>query len=559
MKQIFSLLIALCLLFGLASCGRGNLNYTTDDITKYYDLALSEFTGGTYEIDLPDKITEEDAWSQLRYLQLYHSTRRGSESLDVYLRRPEFGDTVFFYYDVVLEEGGDPVFSNLFTKAGASSATVGAWEFPQITANNHNALIHNKAVSDSLAQTMPATRVLEGTVEKGDIVVIDYRILNSNNVVTERANEFRIDMNDLSLYEHIFPKEMLSSLLGKTLGEEVKIVHTQTPEGSDKAVTNTYAYTVTHKVQETYTTVKVELHEKAFNDTYSDTLQGLNGKTVYVRYTTARFIDFDVPDLDSTFYIDTLGLETKETDPEKIEAEAIKQVMKKLEDDQLMTMILPVVRDVIFEKILSRDDRVKKYPKDQVDDVYKALCREAQAEFEKAKQEAVNMGMDHGYKNIDDFAAEYFGYDEKEYSSMHAFCKEHAKYVVELRLLNFAIAQLGGIRYDSEKAEAYYATYLEYIIEAYKDPVYGLSLSEEELAAIRVRANGSETERLYLEYINILMKYYSVYQGLTLTEEGVQDMIGTMDKVLLEGLLSITEVNVQQYLYANNTWIDKTP
>ena len=559
MKRILSLLLALCLLLGLASCAGGNLDYTTDDITKYYDLMLSEFTGGTYEIDLPNKITEEDAWSQLRYLQLYHSTRRGNESLDVYLRCPEFGDTVFFYYDVVLEENGDPVFSNLFTKAGAASATIGAWEFPKITANNHNSLIHNKAISDSLAQTMPATRVLEGTVENGDVIVLDYKILDEDNVVTEYATEFRIDMSDLSLYEHIFPKEVLSSLLGKTLGEETRVEHTQTAEGSEKSETNTYIYTVSHKVQETYTTVKVELPKNAFDDTYSDTLQGLNGKTVYVRYAISRFVDFDVPSLDSDFYIDTLGLSTKETDPEKIEAEAIKQVMKKLEDDQKMTAILPVARDMIFEKILSRDDRVKKYPKDQVDSVYEDLCAEAQAEFEKAKQEAANMGMDHGYKNIDDFAAEYFGYDEKEYSSMHAFCTEKAKYVVELRLLNFAIAQLGGIRYDPEKAEAYYKTYLEYIIEAYKDPVYGLSLSEEELASIRARSGGSETERLYLEYINILLKYYSVYQGLTLDEQGVQDLIGTKPEILLDGLLSITEINVQQYLYANNTWIDTTP
>ncbi len=554
MKRIFSLFLALCLLLGLASCGKGTFDYTTSDITDYYDLLLSEFTGGTYDIDLPDKITDEDVWRQLRYLQLYHSTRRGQESLDVYLRRPEFGDTVFFYYDVVLEQNGDPVFSNLFTKSGASSVTVGSWEFPESKTMAFNPLLDNEAMSDALAQTMPATRVLEGTVEAGDIVVLDYRILNENNVVTESATEFRIDTSSLSLYEHIFPKEVLSSFVGKTLGEEFRVTHTQTAEGSDKTVTNTYVCSLTHKVEESYNTVEVTLSKNAFDDTFSDTLQSLNGKTVYVRYTVARFVDFDVPDLDSEFYIDTLGLVTEETDPQKIEEEALKQVKKKLEDEQLMSKVLPVVRATVFEKILARDDRVKKYPKGQVDAVYEDLCAEAMQAFEEAKQEAANMGMEHGYKNIDDFAAEYFEYDEKEFSSMHDFCTHQAKYVVELRLLNFAIAQLGGIRYDTEKAEAYYETYLAYIIERYTDPVYGITLSEDELASIEARAQGSEIERLYLEYINLLIKYYSVYQGLALTEDEVQDIVGTLDEVLLDGLLSITEINVQQYLYANNKW-----
>ena len=92
-------------------------------------------------------------------------------------------------------------------------------------------------------------------------------------------------------------------------------------------------------------------------------------------------------------------------------------------------------------------------------------------------------------------------------------------------------------------------------------PVMGDSseLSESELASIKARAKGSEVERLYLEYINYVIKYYAVYQGVTITEEDVQETLGTMEEVLIEGLFSITEINVQQYLYENNTWKDKTP
>ncbi|MBE6655603.1 MAG: hypothetical protein E7609_01875 [Ruminococcaceae bacterium] len=556
MKRFFAFVLSLSLLLGISSCGKGEFDYITSDITDYYDVLLSEFTGGVYDIDIPDEITEEDVWRELRYLQLYHAQHNGGDSLDAYVNAPALGDVPFFYYDVALTPDGEGVFSNIFTQDGAANVTIGYWEFPNAKVDKANPLFDNKTFQDALMETVPASRVKEGVVEKGDIVCIDYVFINEKNVSDASVTNVRIDTSDLSMYASIHPEKMLSDLVGKTLGEQYTVTHTFTPEGATEEITYTYKYKVKHKLQEEYKTVAVSLSEDAFDDSYNDVLQAMNGKTVYIRYAIARYVDFDLPTLNADFYLDVIGVVTEETELQKIEQETIAQMKAQMEKERLLKKVYPLVHDAVFARILAREDRVKKLPQNKVEQTYKNLAKKVQQAYDSEKYD-----IGFSYKNVDEYAASYFGYDADEYKSLEAVCRAEAKLEVELRLFAFAIAQLGGIRMTPEQRDVYYVLYLEQQIASFTDPTspYSVTLTDEERAMIYREEGESEINRLYAELLNLVIKFYATYQGVTMTMEQAIAFVGEKDVILFEALVQVVEVNVREYLYENNTWNDTTP
>lgn len=554
MKRFLALILSLALLFSVVSCGKRSVDYVTGDMTDWFDILLSEFTGGTYDVDLPDEITQEDVLRELRYLQLYYAVHGGNASQDIYLTRPEFADVAFFYYDVILTPDGESVFSNLFSVEGPRSITIGLWEFPSSKLEKANPLFDNKTFSDALTQTLPASRVTEGTVAPNDVVVVDYSVINEKNVEMGTATNVRIDAAALSLYEGLHPNEIYADIVGKTLGETYETTRTFTPEGGSEEVTYTYRYKVKYKVEESFQTVAVTLDADAFDETYNDVLQAMNGKTVYVRYVISRYIDYDPPALDSSFYIDTLGLVTEETDVAKIEEEAHQQIKNKLAQERLTKKVFPIVQTAVFNRIFERTDRVKRLPKDEVTQVYDSLIEKVTAAYEADKTNA-----DFPYKDIHDYAAAYLNYNPAEYPTIKDVCRAEAEAEVTLRLLYFAVAQLAGIRYTPEKCEAYYVAYLQYQISGYTKEAYGISISDEERIEIYRAAGEDQTDQLYEELMHLLVKHYTIYEQVTVDVETLKKTIGSKEEFLFEALLEITMVNVQEYLYKNNTWNDITP
>ena len=556
MKRFLALILSLSFLLALFSCGKREPDYISGDLTDWFDISLSDFFGGTYDVDLPNEITDEDVYKELRWLQLYHAIRGNSGAGDVYNKPAEFADVAFFYYDVALTPDGESVFSNLFSAGGAEKVTIGLWEFPQGKVEKANALFDNKLFADTLTQTMPAGRVTEGVVEAGDVVVLNYSAFNEQNVLLESPTYVRIDTdaNSFSHYENFYPKAILSDLIGKELGKEYTVTETFVPEGKTEEVTYTYRYKVSYKALETFRTVEISLAENAFDDTYNDVLQAMNGKTVYVRFAVSRIVDFDPPELDASFFIGTLGLSTQETDVEKIKAEAHEAIKNKLAEERLTQEVYPIIRNAVFDRIFERTDRVKKLPQTEVDRIYENLLSGIKASYEYDKTE-----LGFPYADINDYAAAYYNYSLEEYPTAEAVCRAEAEGTVTLRLLNFAIAQLAGIRYSPEKCEEYYLVYLQYQINGYTKPEYGIALTDAEREEIHRLAGDDKTDQLYEEMVHLFIKHYEIYEQISLTVEEMRETIGSKEEFLLAGLLEITEINVQEYLYENNTWNDITP
>lgn len=557
MKRFLACILALSMLLILPSCGRRReLDYISGDMTKWFDLSLSEVSGGTYEIDLPKEITDEDVYKELRWLQLYYATRGNTNTGDIYLTCPEFADVVFFYYDVALTPDGDSVVSNLFSEDGATNITVGLWEFPQGKIEQENALFDSKIFSDALTQTQPSGRVKEGVVEEGDVVMLSYSVFDEENVQKDSFSNVRINTNSDSfhVYEDIHPKAILSDLIGKTLGEEYTVTDTFVPENGGEAVTYTYRYKVSYKALETFKTVEISLAADAFGEDHTEAWRSLNGKTVYLRYVVPRFVDYDPPALDASFYINTLGLKTEETDANKLTELAHAAIKDKLAQQRLAEEVYPLVRKAIYDRVFARDDRVKKLPKKQVEQLQEKFLATVKAEYETGKSE-----LNFPYADINDFAAAYYNYSLEEYPTAEEVCLAAAEEVVTFRLLTFTIAQLAGIRYTPEKCEEYYAVYLQYQIQGYTKPTYGVTLTDEERAQIHLDAGENKVDQLFEELVQLLIKHYAVFEQVTLTPEEMREILGGKENFLFDGLLEITEMNVLEYLYENNTWNDTTP
>lgn len=554
MKRLFALLL-LCSILLLSACGDGGFSYITSDINDYYRLSLSEVTGGTYDVDLPPEITEEDVWREFRYLQLYYSVNNGSTDLDTYLGNPEFGDHVFFFYDIALSPDGEGLFSNLFSEDGAYGYTIGSWEFAADDEDS-SPIFANKTFSDALETMTPAPRVTSGTVEKGDVIVLDFDHLNEENVLENRQTEVRIDTSDLSLYESYFPADFLNSLIGKNIGEEFTVKTSVIPTGKTEAVTHTYTCIVTHKVEETYTTVAIDVPEDAFTEKDGEARMALNGKTVYVRCAIARYVDFLVPELDAEFFIDTLGLNTEETNIERIKAEAVEKKLAQLEEQRLVGEVYPIVADMIYTRIFEDESRLIAYPAGLVKKDYDTLVKRVTEAYNNSKKQASDSGLAFDYKNLSEYAADYYGYNPDLFKDVYDFCRDEAEYQVRKQLLSFLIVQLAGIRYNEKESDDIFAVYVNYIMGEYTS--FGISLTEDERKAIH-NSDMTVGEKYYAEYIQVIIKFYEEYYGFTLTAEEVSATVGSKEELFQTALFTSTELNVMEYLYKNNTWNDTTP
>lgn len=541
----------------LPACSRDEFDYITSDMTDYYDLDLSEITGGVYDLDVPDEITEEDAWRELRRLQLYYATNSGGAALDVASGSPVFGDEAYVFFDIALTPDGESVLSNLFSPDGAYGVTLGLWEFPDQKLEKFNYILDSKTFSDALLSATPAPRIKEGTVERGDVIVIDFDIWTDGNVIDRRVTEMRIDTSTLYLYEENLPKELLSALVGKEIGKDFTVPYTFTRKEGEAPVTYTYRCVVTHKVEEEFSTLAVDVPADAFDDEYSETLQSMNGKTVYLRYVLARYVDYSVPDLGPKFYVETLGLVTDKTDPHEIEEAAIAQIIYQMKQSQLVNEIYPRVTDVIFDKLFERDDRVKEFPAAVLQAEYDALYKEVKEAYEEAKTTAAENGEKFPYDSLDAYSSWYYDYDPALFASARAFCEDEARYQITLRLAIFTIADLAGIRYTPEESDQALATYLDYQMTYFTSR--GVSLTEEELKMLHGKGEASDGTKKYAEYVKLTIKFYETYQGVTIPEEEVIEMYGTKEEVLFRAVFQAMQIEAMAYIYEHNTWTDTTP
>lgn len=541
MKRLLSFtlaLLTLCVTILTAGCGGGFENYCDSDMKRYVDISLSDFTGKTVELaGVYPEITREDAIHELDYYRMFHASSQNGEGIDVYLSKPGLWDVTHIYYDLTATENGQTIASNLFGEGGAQAAPTGYWMFEDKldeyadTSGIYHPIFTSKALSDALLATKPATRIYfeEGTPfshSEGAVLYIDYQLSYDNGEIAPRSvKDLRIDTSMRDYFVNKYGEAFFDALFSpeNEYGKNFEVATTaKDANGSDVPVT--YTVKVKYLAEEVMSTVPVTLGENAFDDSYSDALQALNGKTVYLHFFIHHFEDYVASDLNSKFVTEQLGYQPKEGEDEESEIVegAIAMMEKKLKEKRenaIKEEAMATFIDSFYSESL-----VKRIPKELYYEQYNYIVNTIQAAYIEELNAARENGKEFPYASVHEYAADYTNpkYSLEEFPTLESYADTVATETVSVRVFLMAMAQLAGKRMSYLELRQQYETVYEQSAEALK---------------AQNGVEGKEAEIIL----------YASSGKCTTPEELEWDILWTV----VYGRLT-------EYVYENNTWHYKT-
>ncbi len=513
MKRILSLFLLLVLSLSLFSCGKDkDFNYVTSDMTDYVKLSLSDFTGGTYTLtDNYGTYDAERVERQFRDDRLTAAGALGQRNEG----SPAFGDGAQVYYEVALTEDGQGVFSNLYTGEGTRYIMLGYWEFlEQFPRDEYHPVFYNKTLSDFIDDLTVVPHITEGVVKKGDKVRVSYTRFNENGIAVGTATNLRIDTGSPDLYpETEYAPFLLSSLIGKPIGEKYKVEGMETvtaEDGTTSEMKFSYEVIPSYVVEEEFATVAVTLPDDTFAVEEGEAYQILNGKTVYFRLLLEGFYAYNTPTLSPSFMLSAYGIVTNETEEEKILADVIPKYIAKMEQERLADL-----KEQALVKVMSKlydENHIKKYPEKEYNAYYNLLYQKCADLFKSSKDYAAQNGYEFPEMTLEEYLVEAGILDKTKYANLADYLNYEAEQEMHARLLMFAMAQIADERYTEAEYRSFFEAELKQSLEAEK--AEGLDTTREDL----IKAAGGEEAA----YFATLRKY--------------------------------TEAAITEYVYKNNTW-----
>ena len=465
MKRLLSFFMVLAILFTTlltAGCAGRFENYCDSNLAKYVKFSASDMKGKTLLLSgIYPEVTREDALHELDFYRLVHADAEKGEVYDVYSKAPGLWDQAYIYYDLTLTENGESIASNLYSEEGTQLASTGYWMFEDKLSSyiEKDGLYHpiftSKTLSDAMMETLPAGRTYFADGEafshtEGAILYIDYQLsYDKSNMAPKSASDLRIDTSMRDFYVAKYGEAFFNALLDpeNKYGKNFE-VKTTVKDSLGNDVSATYTVKVKYVSEESFKTVSVALPENAFDETYSDTLQALNGKTVYLHFVIHHFTDFVVSDLNGDFVINQLGyVPTKEEDnEEKVIEGAVSFMLKKLEDER--TQLIKDEAIMVFLETYYKPELVKRLPKKLYNEQYDFIVSTIESAYIKALNEAAAKGEEFPYKSVHEFAADYTTpkYSLEEFPTLQSYADTVATETASYRLFVMAMAQLADVR-----------------------------------------------------------------------------------------------------------------
>ena len=436
LAALIALVLGIALALILPNVLSRRVDYLTDELGKYIEIDRESYLDYVLTVNASEptdlEVSELIMRSQVKYRELL--------GLGQYKTEGEMGvgDLILFRYHAYTDDG--PI-------KGASTLTEGLVEYT-VGAGFY---LMNSAVS-GLDEDIIGKRIEDismslgtaGTVGDGVIVYLSYELTDGENI-TSHINE-RIDLADPDI-DAVMGEGFRDFLVGKTVGSAIKDTLTTTLDG--KSVTY-YAVKI-DAVGKSPLTVSGTLPFDYYNDT-------LASKTVYFDLYIEKFIDYTVPEFDDAFVSERLGYSSFLDD---FEGETLTDRYK----DYLMTELKAeyksrkdkLIEELVWEHLLT-SVRVKKLPKNDVNDVYDAYYDEIVYQHETIGQ---------GY-SIGEFARVYIGLDASE--DWQEYLITEAERAVTEKLLFYYIIRNEGWCPEGDTLDEYYTkavdTYLTAALEA---------------------------------------------------------------------------------------------
>lgn len=450
---------------------------------------------------------------------------------------PELGDVLLLDYAISQEDKNTLSYEGVYINTSNREACIrefGEDFYAALIDGTHKigesyevvtTLKNDKGKDVATTYKVTVSSAVEKTFAKeGDVLFISYALMYDDRSQSgETAYDVRIDTTAADLYIDRYGADFYNSLLDGThcIGESYELKTTlKNEKGEDVAVT--YLITPHYTVLESYKTVAIDLAADAFDESYSDSLRALNGTRVYLSFYVHHYEDFVVPAFDSTFLKEIYGFTSEETDPERIKEEAIDAMVSKLQREQ-EEKIKAEAWETFWASFYT-EALAKKIPNAPYNEQYGYIVSVIEDAYRKDYNDAVATGKDFPYADVNEYAASYVNppYSLEEFPTLADYADTLARETVAERVVVFAMAQMASVRMSSIALRQTYEEVLADYAESFEE------------------ANG--------------------YEGTT--EEII--MVGTGGKMTSEEefewyiLWTITQGDLIEYVYENNTWQYKT-
>ncbi len=451
-----------------------NFNYNTTDLSEYVNLSLSDITG--LDIDVSGEYLPIDraaVESEIRYMRLFSANcQTGRE--DVYSFAPEWGDQVYVYYDLTKTVGGESIGSNLYSTEGRQTVKIGFYEFSDRMLSFHP-LFDNAQLSEALLHITPSARRTRGAISEGDSLRVSYTAKFEDGSVYMTGSYFRIDthniMSDDSIYAERFGMDFVEALFEHDIGESYTLETFLDVSEASGAVTSkkvSYEVKVEYVVEESFTTVAIDLPADAFDDTYSEQLRSLNGTRVYLSVSVDGYADYSVPEFDVNFITQELGLFIKEGETVDAFYERAYETKRRLMEEERKKVIAEEMLSVLANTVFTQD-RIKQIPADPYYEHIDVILTTVENAYNVAKRNAEAEGKAFNYASLEDYAKDYLQYTSEEFASLQVYAEQVALETVTDRLFIFRVLELADLRLSIEELRKEHDDYLARLKSLYPD------------------------------------------------------------------------------------------
>lgn len=473
---IIAFLIILSSVLSLSACDK-NVNYLKDDLSKYIEISEADYKN--YKLDIKyDSVDSSDV--DRKIMQLLYQNKNASPEYNggnVKNLPISVGDTVYIYYrGYTVDENGverdieksSNLTGEIYSLGIGSGKMVKGFE-EGLVGKNPNDYEEFELIKS-------------GKVKATDVIYLSYSVMLPDGTMYSRQNE-RIDLS-ASYTDDIYGIGFSKFFTGATVGS--KIPSSQTFEMEDGSAVY-YEMTVNYKTNCEKNPITVDVH---FPMDYSNSeeLRGVDAKfDVYVRYINI----YKTPEYNDEFIKNTLKITEEDlaeyeggTLVEKHRAKILEELTADNEERRKS------IKEEAMWDYYNSKVKVKKLPKNDVDDVYEEYYYETVTTYQTYYAYA--------YDSLDAFARAYYKLSANE--DWQDYITERAKGVIVEKMLFYYIIRREGFIPEKSEFETLYQNVVNEYLDYYANQFY-----KSELDAIK---DEEEKAKKLSEIKEEMLSYY---------------------------------------------------
>lgn len=453
-----------------------DINYMKNNLSRYITISEEDYKGYTLEV-LYDEMKESDLDRKIMSLRYQHRKNplyNGGNIINLNLPI-NAGDAVKIYYRGYTVDG-----------TGKETNIAGACNFSSTAASlGIGSLGFIPGFEEALVGVKPAdysdlTVKRTGKVEDGDVIYLTYRaMLPDGSSVTKSAERIELGADVDSEYGKGFKEFFVGAQIGERLTQNATL----------ESAGGTIVYfdmTVNYATRGEENPLTINAY---FPANYQEA--SLRGLGVLFDVYFEEVIAYDTPEYNEAFITETLKI-TEESlagyDGEGI-VEKHKSMLKSEIEKEYLSTKKTLTEEAIWAH-LHEKVKIKRLPKNQVNDVYYQYYNEIQSAYSNYYSSL--------YSTVDEFAAAYLGIIDG--TSWKVYIQAKAEEVVTEKLIFYYIIRKENFVPSESEYEARYnelvLEYLDYYIE---------NIYNEELVGIKDEA---EREKRIGEIKAEMLDYY---------------------------------------------------